>query len=252
MKKFPRLLTTCLLLALGACTPRKPGSQIWMYTTDFDRNKGRDSVLTNASFLDLQPDGRFTRDFARFEYGTWELKGMQLLLTDQYHKTYVYPVDSLDAKRLFLQLGTPDRVGGFRGLGPAPGSPEKDPFSVTNNKWRIPPANRESDDGIRRRLLDHCRFWEIYLTWAADADIDEVEVRNIPSSIKVHANGFGLKRYDDLSAEWRSFFYDERDCHRADSLMRNAFRTHNLTWPKTDDDMKRLISGFHQIQQWLQ
>src|SRR6185437_12790182 len=85
-----------LLFACGAChSAGKPGAQIWMYTSDLDRSRGSDTVLSNASFLDLRPDGGFTQDFGRFEYGTWNLKGQHLYLTDQHRKTYVYRVADL-------------------------------------------------------------------------------------------------------------------------------------------------------------
>lgn len=252
-RKWLYLSMAGLLFACGAChSADKPGAQIWMYTSDLDRSRGSDTVLNNASFLDLRPDGGFTQDFGRFEYGTWNLKDQRLYLTDQHRKTYVYRVADLQKKTLFLQVGAGDRIGGFRGLGAPPGSTEKDPFSTVNNQWRIPPAHRESDEEIRRRLLAHCRFWEMYFTWAQEAGIGEIEVRDMPTSLKVYANGFGIKHYDNQPAEWKSFFYDDQDCRRADSIIKHAFRTHDIVWPKTDDDIKKLISGCRQVEQWLQ
>ncbi|HVS97696.1 MAG TPA: hypothetical protein VHE54_14480 [Puia sp.] len=252
MKKSLYLPMAWLFLTLGACKPDKPGTQIWMYTSDFDRSQEHDTLLTNASFLDLGPDGRFTQDFGRFEYGTWNIQDQRLYLTDQHRKTYVYRVADLQKKTLFLQLGEGNRVGGFRGLGVPPGPAEKDPFSVENNQWRIRPMHRESDAELRQRLVQHCRFWERYFTWTQEAGIEEVEVRDVPTSLKVYANGFGIKHFDDQPAEWKSFFYDERDCRRADSIIKHAFRTHDIVWPKTDDDVKKLISGCQQVQRWLQ
>jgi hypothetical protein len=255
MKNYLYVFLFFLPCALGGCLRKdKPGTQVWMYmkVKDIDNPQTWDTVLTSADFMDLQPDGRFTQDFGRFEYGTWEIKEQRLYLTDQHHKTYIYLIRDMHGTMLSVRLGKGNSTGMFRGRGLPPSSPEKDPFSLVNNQWRIPPVHKENDKEIRLRLLNHCRFLEVYLNWAENAGIDEIEVHDIPTPLKVYANGFGLKHYAGLPAEWKSCFYDEEDCHKADSLIKHAFRTHNIVWPTTDDDVKKLTSGCHQVQQWLQ
>ena len=43
-----------------------------------------------------------------------------------------------------------------------------DPFSAANNRWRLPATRKETDEEIKGRLRNHCRFWEYYFTWALD------------------------------------------------------------------------------------
>ena len=59
--------------------------------------------------------------------------------------------------------------------------------------------------GIRKRLYDHCQFWESYFKWAQDKKLDIVDVRSNPTPIKIYGNGFGLKSFDDPPTQLKSF-----------------------------------------------
>lgn len=239
-------------MAFYACySPAKPGSGLYLYMPVADGDTtNADSLLTQASFLELRSDGTYTQDFGRFEYGSWMLKDNRLYLTNQRHRTYIYLVVLLTPRELDVTLDG-GRRGHFRAYRIPSSKPEKDPFSTYNNQWRIPAKQKENDAAIKKRLYNHCQFWEAYLTWAKEKDGEPVEPSHVPSPLKIYGNGFGLKHYDELPAEWRSCFYDSFDCHKADTMIKHTFRRHDFVWPKTDDDMKKLISGTQQLQQWL-
>ena len=61
-------LTTTLA---GCLFADKPGSHVWFYT--FGTGSGVDT-LTPVSFLELRPDGSYSSDFGRYEFGHWEKK----------------------------------------------------------------------------------------------------------------------------------------------------------------------------------
>jgi hypothetical protein len=253
MKKTLFAYMAILLAALGACyAPNKPGAGLYF----FMRATSGDTLahvpnLTVASFLELRPDGTYTQDFGQFNYGTWMLKDQRLYLTNQRHRTFIYlVVDSLKPRELDLSLDS-GRTGYFHAHSTPSGNEEKDPFSTYNNQWRIPAKRKESDAEIRSRLKNHCQFWEAYFTWAKDKEEGAINVMDIPTPLKIYGNGFGLKHYSDLPGEWRSCFYDTVDCHKADTMIKHTFRRHDFVWPKTDDDLKKLISGTHQLQEWL-
>ena len=251
MKKGLYCCMATLLAGFIACyTPDKPGSGLYFFMPVSDGMEQTDTLLTIASFLELRPDGSFTQDFGSFNYGDWTLNNRRLYLTTQRHKTYVYRVTSLTKKELDVALDS-GRVGHFHLHAMPSGRPQKDPFSTYNNQWRIPATHKESDAEIRRRLYNHCQFWEVYFTWVEDWNEGVVDVAAFPSPLKVYGNGFGLKHYDKLPAEWKSFFYDEEDCHKADTLIKHTFHRHNIDWPDTNDDFKKLISGFQQLQRFL-
>ena len=69
--------------------------------------------------------------------------------------------------------------------------------------------------------------------------------------MKVYGNGFGLKRYDSLSTQWRSYFFNEEDCHNADTLIKGVFKRNKINWPDTDDQSKLFVSGIQQVEEFL-
>lgn len=250
MKPLSRIVLAVLLLAFCACTAKRPGSGLYTYLPEADGQAPVDTTLIVTSFLELLPDGTYTRDFGRFDYGNWNLKDNRLYLTNQQRKTYVYHVLSLTKKEMDVRLDS-GRTGHFLTHLMPSGGRENDPFSTDNNQWRIPAKHKESDAEIRQRLLNHCRFWECFFTWVDDKNEGVIDVAGFPTPLKVYGNGFGLKHYDNLPPVWKSYFFDDEDCHKADTLIKHTFRRNKINWPQTDDDFKKLISGFKQLQQFL-
>jgi hypothetical protein len=77
MKGKHHFFLIALALCLGGCLfASRPGSHVWFYT--FGSGRGVDS-LTPVSFLELRPDGSYSSDFGRYEFGHWETKDKQLL-----------------------------------------------------------------------------------------------------------------------------------------------------------------------------
>jgi hypothetical protein len=106
-------------------------------------------------------------------------------------------------------------------------------------------------DELRQRLLNHYQFWEAYFQWGSDNNIVALDVTDIPTPMKVYGNGLGLKKYDNLPVRWRACFFDEEDCHRADTLLKDLFRRNKINWPNTDDQGKLFISGIKQVEDFL-
>jgi hypothetical protein len=240
-----------LLAAAGGCfRPYTPGTGLYFYMPVADGMAAADTLLTPVSFLELVSDGTYTQDFGHFDYGSWMIKDQRLYLTNQRHRTYIYQIKLLTPKELDVLLDG-GRLGHFRVHSRPSSNPEKDPFSKYCNQWRLPATHSESDSEIRQRLFEHCRFWETYFVWAQKNEDGIIDVKATPTPLKIYGNGFGLKHYTDLPAEWKSFFFDSTDCHKADTMIKHTFRRHDFVWPNTDDDLKKLISGTQQLQQWL-
>jgi len=106
-------------------------------------------------------------------------------------------VTDIGPKEMKLNPGG-SRTGIFDSQPLASGKNADDPFSVQNNKWRIPPTHRETDDEIKQRLYNHCQFWESYFEWALANEQATVDVRSTPTAIKIYGNGFGLKPVEEL------------------------------------------------------
>jgi hypothetical protein len=225
-------------------------NHLWFYS--YASGSGQDTAggLTPASFLELRPDGTYTLDFGKYEYGSWDRKADRLFLTNQQHKTYVYALTLATPKDMQLTVAK-DRTGHFESK-PLPSEklPE-DPFSAENNRWRLPATHKETDAEIKQRLYNHCRFWEVYFTWALNKKIDYIDVRSTPTAIKIYGNGFGLKPFGELPPRWKSLFFDEEDCRKANDLIQDIFRNKTIAWANTDSKYKMFIGAFQQMEQYL-
>lgn len=242
----------CLCIAataFPACDRFGKKTELWFYTYRVAGNTAKDSILTPASFLCLQPDGAYTRDFGVFDYGRWTKKDGQLLLTSASDASAAIPIKSEELKEMQLQIG--DQTAAFELQPVSFAAGHDNPFSADNNQWRIPAKQKETDQQIKKRLQNHCRFWQYYFRWALNSEFSSVDVRSTPTSIKIYGNGFGLKPYGDLPATWRGYFYDSIDCQRANTLLRGAFEQRAIAWAYTDNKYKMFISAFEQLEQHI-
>jgi hypothetical protein len=242
-----------LLAGLSACHftfTEKFSSPLWFYSYSSNTRSKWDTVLTRASFLELRPDGSYTQDFGRFDYGNWTLKGNDLYLTNQHHTTYIFRLLAVGEKEMEIYLAK-GKIAYFEKQPRPSGRASKDPFSLENNQWRIRATHKENIDVIRQRLRNHYQFWETYFQWGSDNNIGAMDVTDIPTPMKIYGNGFGLKRYDSLPTQWRSYFFDEEDCRNADTLIKGLFRRNKIKWPDTDDEGKLFVSGVQQVEGFL-
>lgn len=240
-----------MLAATAGCALLvNPLPQIWFFTFGTGTPIGKDSLLNPASFLELRPDGSYTSDFGTFDYGTWLKKDRQLILTNHFHEKTSYPLALTSSGEMQLTL-TAGYLASFESR-PIPSMKQKeDPFSLFNNRWRIPATHKENDAEIRLRLFNHCQFWEAYFRWALNKGFSTVDVRSTPTPIKIYGNGFTLKPTEDLPAEWVSFFYDADDCQKASNIIKNIFQHKTIAWAHTDNKFKMFVSAFHQLQNFL-
>jgi hypothetical protein len=247
---FKSGLILFLTTATGCLLSINPMPKLWFYTYGTGAPTGKDSLLSPASFLELRPDGSYTRDFGYFEYGSWIRKDRQLILTSRNRTTYTYQLNKITPGEMQLTLDN-GLVGNFDSQSLPSENEKQDPFSVYNNRWRIPATHKESNSEIRRRLYEHCQFWEAYFHWALDKDLPTVDVRSTPSLIKIYGNGFTLKPIEDLPAEWTSFFFDAEDCQKANDIITDIFQHKTIAWAHTDSKYKMFLSAFQQMENFL-
>ncbi|HYE53482.1 MAG TPA: hypothetical protein VD996_01515 [Chitinophagaceae bacterium] len=243
------IIALFVIAALSKCgTDQDKLSKVWFYERTSGAAASSDTLLTPANFLSLRPDGSYTRDFGKFEYGTWKFEEGRLSLTNQRNRTVHLKITFNTPNKIAIDLGN-GKMADFYGPGPLdPTTPEQDPFSKQNNLWRIPATQKETDEQLRQRLLNHCKFWEIYFDWGTKNDLRALDVRNIPTCVKIYGNGFGLKKWDDLPAAWKSYFYDEEDCRKVDALIKHIFRHNDIDWPKSENKFVIFHGAFQQVQ----
>ncbi len=228
---------------LSGCLIHAGPSALWMYTDGVPVSI--DSLVNPASFLELKPDHSYTRDFGRFEYGTWSLDAGGLHLINQEHITQLYSPVTFEGINMNL-----DKENFERNPLPAPDA-EHDPFSLDNNRWRIPAEYKETDAEIKKRLYNHCQFWKAYFTWALDKDIHSVDVRSTPTALKIYGNGFTLKPFSDLPLTWINYFYDEEDCKKASGMLEDIMLHKNMAISSSQNKYKVFIGIFEQMERYL-
>lgn len=249
----PLLYTITLLLftaTIGCSLVVNPLPKLWFFTYGTGNPTGKDSLLNPASFLELRPDGSYTRDFGAFDYGTWLKKDHELVLTSHNQQKTSWRLTLPSGSEMQLTLSG-DYVAGFDSHAIPFMNQKQDPFSLPNNRWRIPATHKETDAEIRSRLFNHCQFWEAYFRWALDKQLPNLDVRSTPTLIKIYGNGFTLKPTEDLPPEWVSFFYDAEDCRKASDMISNIFQHKTIAWANTDNKYKMFLSAFQQLQNYL-
>ena len=239
-----------LLVGSSLSCHLKTPSNLWFYTHSINNNTQNDSLLTPASFLSLQRDGTFTRDFGSFDYGKWIMKKDTIILINSAKQTTQLPVKYFDSKE--MQVKTADAVTACFDAQPNRFKTRlENPFSLENNQWRIPASEKESEAVIKSRLINHCQFWIAYFTWAYNNSLEVVDVRSTPTPIKIYGNGFSIKPFEDLPKAWQSYFYDKEDCRIANNLLYETFQYHDISWAHTDNKYKMFIGAFEQLKQFL-
>ena len=196
----------------------------------------------------MHADNSYTRDFKNFEYGRWKKNESGLLLTNDKKVTFSYPIKRFSGNELEL-VSAAGTILNFERLPAKFSSAIENPFSTENNQWRIPATKKENEQELKKRLGNHFRFHEAYFKWALDAKLSSIDVRSTPSPIKIYGNGFALKDFNELPAEWLTYFYDEEDCRKANNMVKDIFEKSDIAWSQTDNRYKMFISAFQQLRQ---
>lgn len=240
-----------ILLLLTGCLHRKSSlAKVWFFTLYTGNLNDSAYTLTPASFLNLQKGGSYTSDFGTFEYGTWTRNKDTLHLSNGEHKTTDIIIDYFSPPEMRIHADGMASAS-FESQPSSFTTSSENPFSKENNLWRVHATRKESDEEINKRLQNHLRFWELYFSWALNSGINSIDVRSTPTLIKIYGNGFALKPFTDLPPKWKSYFYDDADCRKANAMIKTVFDKHDIAWAHTDNKYKLFISAFQQLQQFL-
>lgn len=252
MRRLIPVFVFLILLFSTACLvkPHQPVG-LWFYTYTPNSSADEDVEATPASFLYLRADGTYTRDFKNFDYGHWNIHDTFLVLTNEKLEIVTFPIK----KHVINELELVSAKGSLLDFEEQPAKFSSDadnPFSIENNRWRIKATQKESDQEIKQRLQNHFKFNEAYFKWALDDNLSSIDVRSTPSLLKIYGNGFALKEFNDLPAGWKSCFYDDEDCRKANDIIKNVFEKQDISWARTDNRYKMFISAFQQLERFMQ
>jgi hypothetical protein len=235
--------------------------KVWFYDDDLSQEKQMENIsryggtseysFSAASFMNLQPDGKFTSYFTAFDYGNWKLQDSTLILTNHNKGRLILEVKALDPKHMICINKSNQRVYRFNGYKNEFSSETESPFSINNNLWRVKANHKESDPELAARLKNHFRWWEKYFSWGLNNKLKVLDIRSTPSVLDMYANGFELKYYDYQLPEWKGIFYDTTNSWRAYEMVYYLMYKKDIDWPKTENRFESFVSAFKQLQQWM-
>jgi hypothetical protein len=251
IRKIPRHILYYIILTLvfASCIQGKDSvEKLWFYTHSNGNVSAHDTMLTPASFISLKKDGTYTLDFEEFQFGTWTRDKQIIHLRHSKNQVSDITISYLSGNEMQLAINGFNEAN-FESQPAKFKSPSENPFSIENNRWRIPAEKKESAIEIKKRIVNHLRFWELYFSWALSNDLNSIDVRSTPTLLKIYGNGFQLKPVNELPPKWKSCFYDEEDCIKSNAIMKKIFEETDIAWAHTDNKYKMFISAFQQLQQ---
>lgn len=260
--KFFYLLIFSLILFSCKSGEDVSFEKVWFYDDDLSAEKQKENIskyeggneyfFSAASFLNLQPEGKFTSYFTAFDYGTWKLRDDSTLLLTSHNKgRLTLEVKLLDAKHMICLNKSNQKVYRFNGFKNEFTADAESPFAIANNLWRVKASHKESDAELSSRLKNHFRWWEKYFSWGLNNKLKVLDIRSTPSVLDMYANGFELKYYDYQFPEWKNIFYDTANSWRAYEMVYYLMYKKDIDWAKTKNRFEGFVSAFQQLQQWM-
>ena len=257
-----RYFLVLIVFSLVACENRQPSlSKVWLFRkagftegqTDYNAEVINPMRLSSSSFINLEDDGKYTSYFGFYEQGTWDLKTDTLWLRPSASpKLIPFIVREHDEEQLELFYEPRQAIYSFDGYENGQfESGLENPFSYSNNKWRLQPDAAESEMQITERLKNHFRFYETYFSWADKLDRTTINVNHVPSPLRLYGNGFELIHYSQQPEEWQRCFYDTADVRKAYNQLYYLFYREDIDWKEKDGRFKMFADAFRQLQQKL-
>ncbi len=178
------------------------------------------------------------------EYGTWVFDEAKKTITLTYtieKGSDVYKIASLAPDELKLVnagLNT-STILKFVSAARRFKNEADDPFFLENNRWRIRPSKKETDDEIRQRLKANIHFFILFYQAAIERDDKTVSFWGLPSCFKWYGGGIYLKKEDELKDNWKRCFYNEEQAMKAYALA-DKLLGFKYEWPKKEHNWLKL------------
>jgi len=185
--------------------------------------------------LSLFPDNTMVanpRD--NISIGTWSLKGNQFtpLFSDGSKKLLI--IVKIDAKNLTLQSTENKKTMEYRADGKMQKQLTDDPFYGTNNQWRIKPKKAETDEQIKKRVMDCVQFYyKLLMDKAAKENKSVATFVGLPEIFTFYDGMITVLRTEKLSDKWINCFYNKEQAIKAQALLEDMI-TKKYNWDKKE------------------
>ncbi len=102
---------------------------------------------------------------------------------------------------------------------------ETDLLSPARNQWRIKPTSAQSEEQIRKRLLQQLTYCIDYFKLIEEKEQSYFEVALLQSPFRFYNHGFGIASASDLPERWTETFYNESDARKAQVMLAEALHS---------------------------
>jgi hypothetical protein len=223
----------------------------------YGRN-GFNQVFAASKFI-IRPDNMFDLVFFQnYRHGKWEHRDRFLvLLTEPDEDSLFFGIDTIGYRSMILRIDsfnykklgrmvTPfDTTGLFADADEIRFAfkldkerykdEDEDPYSKSNNWWRIKPLEPEKPEQVKKRVLALIDFHILMFQDAWDREKDVVLYTWFSSPLIVAGNGMALQRYETIKADWEDCFYNAEQAQQGYRLLQDGFKKKL----KANDDYKR-------------
>lgn len=128
----------------------------------------------------------------------------------------------------------------------------EDPFYAENNKWRIKPVHRESDQELQDRLGNYFTHLLYILKEAKDRDQQEISFQYSRGIVKIYNGGIGINDENAVPASWVKTYYNPQQAHQAYLMFRNYLENSSYhgagTGQWVEDDYNILLSIYGDLK----
>lgn len=98
-----------------------------------------------------------------------------------------------------------------------------DLYSKYNNWWRIKPVHAETDAELKKRVVNHVKFYRQLFQDAIDKNRSFVAYSWFTSPVVVASNGIALRSYEKVQNEWETNFFDSSNARKGFEILGKGF-----------------------------
>lgn len=137
-------------------------------------------------------------------------------------------------KKVFSKFGEPTKDS------------RKEPYSISNNEWRIKPAYKENDEQLKNRLAGYFQHVIYVLEASEESGLNVVSLEFSMGIIKIYNSAIGIISYNKVPEYWISSFYDETDARKAYDMYEKYLQNYSYRGSRSsnwvDNDIRILKS----------
>ena len=184
------------------------------------------------------------------QFGKWSVDDAGKLVTITYTNgsKAQYTVESIDAKNMVMSNNAEKKKIEYKADGKVQKILTDDPFYGSNNQWRIKPTKPETDEAIKKRLLDCVSFYNKLLKdRVARVSTSPAAFTGLPPVFNWYNGSITVTGKEKLMDKWVNCFYNKEQAFKAQGMLENIigkkykWDKNEPNWLKKDGDVVQQI-----------